>query len=91
MIRKGRQNPADNYISAINSLEKFTNKKELTYLDINSKTINAWLKNLEKTNRAKNSYPNCIATVFKAGLLEYNDYNRDILRTKHLPFMRLVN
>ncbi|MEI6753745.1 MAG: phage integrase SAM-like domain-containing protein [Paludibacter sp.] len=41
MIRNGRQNPADNYISAINSLVKFTKKKELTFSDINSKTINA--------------------------------------------------
>ncbi len=89
MIRNGRQNPADNYISAINSLVKFTKKKELTFSDINSKTINAWIKSLEKTNRAKNSYPNCIATVFKTGLLEYNDYDRDIIRIKHQPFMRV--
>ena len=41
MIRNGRQNPDDNYICAINSLVEFTKKKELTFSDINSKTINA--------------------------------------------------
>ena len=90
MIRKGRENPAENYTCAIKSLLLFTKKKELNFSEITSKTINAWIKSLEKTKRAKNSYPNCISTVFKAGLLEYNDYDRDIIRIKHLPFMRVA-
>jgi site-specific recombinase XerD len=89
MIQEGRENSADNYTSALNSLLKFTSEKNLNFSDITSKSINAWIKSLEKTKRAKNSYPNCIATVFRAGLLEYNDYDRDIIKIKHQPFMRV--
>ena len=89
MICDGRRNSADNYTCAINSLKMFTGVNNLNFSDITSKSINNWIKSLENTSRAKNSYPNCISTVFKAGLLEYNDYDRGILKIHHQPFMRV--
>jgi integrase len=89
MINSGRENPTKNYTTAHNSLQKFTGKTNLLFSDITSKTINEWIKSLSGTNRAKSSYPSHISTVFKAGQLEFNDYDRDIIRITNQPFMRV--
>ncbi len=89
MINAGRENPAQNYTCAINSLIRFCGKDKLNFSEITSKLINEWIESLKDTARAKNLYPLCISTVFSAGLLEYNDYDRDNIRIKNLPFMRV--
>ena len=89
MINAGRENPAQNYTCAINSLIRFCGKEKLNFSEITSKLINEWIESLKDTARAKNLYPLCISTVFSAGLLEYNDYDRDNIRIKNLPFMRV--
>jgi integrase len=89
MINAGRENPAQNYTCAINSLLRFCGRDNLNFSEITSKLINDWIESLKDTARAKNLYPLCISTVFSAGLLEYNDYDRDIIRIKNLPFMRV--
>ena len=89
MINSGRENPSKNYVTALNSLQKFKGVKTLMFSDITSKTINEWIKSLSATNRAKSSYPSHIATVFKAGLIEFNDYDRDIIRISNQPFMHV--
>ncbi len=89
MINEGRENPASNYTCAINSLLKFCGKESLNFSDITSKLINDWIESLKDTARAKNLYPLCISTVFSAGLLEHNDYDRDIIRITNQPFMRV--
>ena len=89
MINAGRENPASNYTCAINSLKRFYGKENLYFSDISSKLLNDWIESLKETARAKNLYPICISTVFSAGLLEFNDYDRDIIKIKNLPFMRV--
>ena len=90
MINAGREHPASNYKSAINSLKKFTQKENINFSDITSKLINSWIEtDLKDKVRAKSAYPNCISTVFREGLLEYNDYDRGIMRIKHQPFMQV--
>lgn len=89
MINAGRENPAQNYTCAINSLIRFCGKDKLNFSEITSKLINDWIESLKDTARAKNLYPLCISTVFSAGLLEYNDYDNDNIRIKNLPFMRV--
>lgn len=89
MINDGRENPAGNYIYAQKSLINFCGKANLNFSEITSKLLNDWIESLKETARAKNLYPLCISTVFSAGLLEYNDYDRDIIRIKNLPFMRV--
>jgi site-specific recombinase XerC len=89
MIIAGRENPAGNYTCAINSLIRFCGRGNLNFSEITSKLLNDWIESLKDTARAKNLYPLCISTVFSAGLLEYNDYDRDIIRIKNLPFMRV--
>jgi site-specific recombinase XerD len=89
MKREGRVNPASNYTSALNSLKSYAGKDKFNFSDITSKLINGWIESMKTTARAKNLYPICISTVFSAGLLEYNDYDRDIIRIKNQPFMRV--
>ncbi|NDV46238.1 transposase [Paludibacter sp. 221] len=88
MIKDDRIRPAANYKSAINSLKKYTGKENLYFSDITSKVINSWINTeLKNKKRAKSMYPSCIEAVFKAGLMEYNDYDRGIIRIKNQPFM----
>jgi hypothetical protein len=89
MINAGRENPAQNYTCAINSLIRFSGRNNLNFSEITTKLLNDWIESLKDTARAKNLYPVCLSTVFSAGLLEYNDYDRDIIRIKNLPFMRV--
>ena len=89
MINEGRENPASNYIYSIKSLVTFSGKENLNFSEITSKLLNDWIESLKDTARAKNLYPLCVSTVFSAGLLEYNDYDRDIIMIKNLPFMRV--
>ena len=89
MKREGRVNPASNYTSALNSLKSYAGTDKFNFSDITSKLINGWIESMKATARAKNLYPICISTVFSAGLLEYNDYDRDIIRIKNQPFMRV--
>jgi len=89
MIANDRANSASNYTCALNSLLSFIQKTSINFSDITSNTINSWITSLSNTARAKNAYPVCISTVFKAGLLEYNDYDLGIIRIKHQPFMRV--
>ena len=89
MINAGRENPASNYTCAINSLKRFCGRENLYFSDISSRLLNDWIESLKETARAKNLYPICISTVFSAGLLEFNDYDRDIIKIKNLPFMRV--
>ena len=89
MINSGRDNPAMNYKSAINSLKLFSGKDSLTFSDITSKLINDWIDSMSHFKRVKNLYPTCVSTVFTAGMKEFNDYDRDVIRIKNQPFMRV--
>lgn len=89
MISAGRKNASTNYKFALKSLTDFCCKSDLNFSDITSKTINAWIETLSTTKRAKNMYPTCIHTVFKKGLIKYNDYDNDDIRIKNQPFMRV--
>jgi integrase len=85
MQSHGRTKPASNYISALNSLEKHC-RGNLNFSQITSKTLREWIKSLETTRRAKQMYPVIIKKLFDEGCLEYNDYERDIIRIPARPF-----
>lgn len=89
MINANREEPSENYKYSMVSLKKFSQKESLNFSDITSKLINAWIKSLSSTKRAKNLYPTCIQTVFSSGLVKFNDYDNDDIRIKNLPFMRV--
>lgn len=83
---EGRNKPADNYKTALNSLESFYNKKNIYFSDITSKQIKTWIEALSQTARAKQMYPTNIKKIFEEGCLEYNDYDRNIIKITNQPF-----
>ena len=88
MIREGRDAPAQNYRSALNSLIKHYEKPDIFFSEITSKKIAEWIKALKDTKRAKNMYPTAIKTIFEAGLEEYNDYDNGVILIKNQPFRK---
>jgi len=90
MINAGRDTSSENYKYAMVSLKAHSGKENLNFSDITSKLLNSWILELMPSKRMKNMYPTCISTVFKSGLVKYNDYDNDDIRIKNLPFMRVV-
>jgi integrase len=81
----GRRKPANNYTAALNSLEKHYGKN-ISFSDITSRDLRAWIDGLSDTKRAKNMYPVIIKKLFDDGCLEYNDYDRNIIKIPNQPF-----
>ncbi len=89
MINSGRERPARNYRSALNSLYYFTGNENMLFSDINSKTVNAWITTLSGTNTAKKAYPSAIKVIFESGKNEYNDYDNDVILIPQDPFRKV--
>jgi site-specific recombinase XerD len=81
----GRRKPANNYTCALNSIENHYGKN-ISFSDITSKELRKWIEGLSGTKRAKNMYPSCIKKLFDGGCLEYNDYDRNIIKIPGQPF-----
>lgn len=85
-----REQPSvKNYKTSLNNFLSFINRKDITFEQITSKTIAAWITSLSHTRKAKNMYPSHIKTLFNAGVDFYNDYDRGILLIKNDPFRRV--
>jgi integrase len=82
---EGRRKPANNYTTALNSLENHYGKN-ISFSDITSKELRKWIDGLSDTKRAKNMYPVIIKKLFDDGCLEYNDYDRNIIKISSQPF-----
>ena len=80
MKKDGREKPSANYRSALKSMTAFMKRERLLFSDITANGLREWIKSLSDTSRAKNMYPNCIRSMFDAGCMKYNDYDRNIMR-----------
>ena len=80
----GRRKPANNYACALNSLEKHYGKS-VYFSDITSKELRTWIETLSGTKRAKSMYPSTIKKLFDEGCMEYNDYDRNIIKIPNQP------
>lgn len=89
MQDNGQVRNARNYELAYRSLEMFLGTTRVKFSMLTSQKINLWIKSLERTQRAKEMYPICIRQVFKAALLEYNDYDNGIIRIKTNPWPKV--
>ncbi len=89
MINSGRERPARNYQSALNSLMGYSKKSNLNFTDITSKLLNEWIISLMNLKTAKRAYPAAIKKIFEDGLLNYNDYDRGFIQITHDPFKRV--
>lgn len=76
------------YRTSLRSYLSFVKKEDVTFEDIDSKTINRWIDTLKETKRAKEQYPSLLKTMFRTGADYYNDYDRGVLLVKNDPFRR---
>ena len=77
---------ADNYRYALNSFLSFVGKSDICFSEITSKILREWIESLNHTKRAKSMYPTLLKAIFNAGMEEYNDYDRGVLRVANRPF-----
>ncbi|MDE7081900.1 MAG: site-specific integrase [Muribaculaceae bacterium] len=89
MIDRGQVRNARNYEFALNHLERYMGTTNVVFKALSTSEIERWMKSLSGTRRAKEMYPVCLRQVFKAALLEYNDYDRGLMRIKVNPWMRV--
>lgn len=89
MIDQGQERNARNYKLALQHLERFAGTTKVMFSHLTSQFVNKWVKSLEQTHRAKEMYPICIRQVFKAAILEYNDYDNGVIRIKTNPWVKV--
>ena len=89
-VNRGMERNSKNYKWAYQSLEKFAGTNDIKFSKLTTKFIQDWMKTLEKTSRAKEMYPICIRMIYNAGLEEYNDYDKNIIRVKLQPFKKIT-
>ncbi|WP_456098652.1 tyrosine-type recombinase/integrase [Prevotella jejuni] len=89
MIDRGQQRNARNYQLALQHLERFCGTTKIMFDELTSPTVNRWIQTLELTKRAKEMYPVCMRQVFKAAVIEYNDYDNGLIRIKTNPWTKV--
>ncbi len=86
----GQARNARNYKMALASLQLFLGTTNIMFSQLTSGNVNRWIKELsETTKRAKEMYPICIRQIFKAAMLDYNDYDAGIIRIKSNPWPKV--
>lgn len=89
MIDRGQQRNAKNYQLALGHLERFAGTTRVMFSHMTSQFVSRWIRSLEQTHRAKEMYPICMRQVFKAAMMEYNDYDLGIIRIKTNPWVKV--
>lgn len=89
MIDRGQERNARNYQLAIQHLERFCGTTEVMFDELTLPTVSKWIQSLELTKRAKEMYPVCMRQVFKAAVMEYNDYDNGLIRIKTNPWAKV--
>ncbi len=89
MINNGQERNARNYTMALQHLERFIGTNQVMFSHFTSHMVNRWIKSLEHTHRAKEMYPICMRQVFKAAILEYNDYDLGVIKIKTNPWLKV--
>lgn len=89
MIDRGQERNSKNYILAVQHLERFAGTSKVMFSHLTSAFVNRWIKSLEQTKRAKEMYPICIRQVYRAAIMEFNDYDTGIIRIKTNPWVKV--
>lgn len=89
MKNANRCNSAENYVMAIKRLHEFVGKDNILFDDLTFATLTAWIDNMADSARKRNLYPTCIKTIYNAALLKYNDEDKDIIKIRKNPFLRI--
>lgn len=86
---EGRHRSAKNYKLALAHLERFIGSTNIMFNQLTTTVLKKWIDSLARTNRAKESYPTCIRQIFKSALIELNDEERNVIRIKFNPWMKI--
>ena len=89
MINNGQERNAKNYTLAVQHMERFAGTNNVMFSQLTSSFVERWIESLKNTHRAKEMYPVCVRQIFKAALIEFNDYDNGIIRIKTNPWMRV--
>ena len=89
LYNNGQQRNARNYELAFQHLERYAGSNHIMFSQLTSKFINGWIKSLANTSRAKEMYPVCVRQIFKQALVDYNDYDNNVLRITTNPWLKV--
>lgn len=89
MINAGQERNAKNYKLAVSNLELYLGTNNVMFSQLTSAVVNRWITQLAHTHRAKEMYPVCVRQIFRAAILEYNDYDTGHLRIKTNPWPKV--
>lgn len=89
MYNRGQERNAKNYYLAIAHLERFIGTNRVMFSMLTRKVLENWIEALSTTARAKEMYPVCVRQIFKKAMLDLNDEDRNIIRIKSNPFLRI--
>lgn len=89
LIDNGQVRNARNYELALQHMERFFGTTDVKFSQLTSTKMTAWIKTMEKTNRAKEMYPVCMRQVFRAATAELNDYDVGMIRIKTNPWIKV--
>jgi integrase len=89
LINNNQIRNAECYETALHSFKKYFGDN-IHFQDITSKDIQRWIDSLSHTNRAKQQYPTNIKAMFEAGRMEYNNYDKNIIKIPNQPFYTII-
>lgn len=87
--REGRLRTAKNYKLAVAHLERYFGSNKIMFSQLTSTVLKKWIESLSQTNRAKEMYPTCVRQVFKQAITELNDEEKNIIRIKFNPWLKI--
>lgn len=90
MVKEGHARNAKNYKLAVNHLERYLGTNHIMFGQLTSAVLKRWIESLSQTNRAKEMYPTCVRQIFKKAILELNDEERNIVRIKFNPWLKIA-
>lgn len=80
LINSDQERTSRNYRLALEHLERFCGTTRVTFAQLTSATLNAWIGSLERTHRAKEMYPICMRQVWRKAIRELNDEEAGVIR-----------
>lgn len=89
LIDNGQARNARNYELALRHMERFFGTTKVKFSQLTSTNMTKWIKTMEQTNRAKEMYPVCMRQVFRAAIVEYNDYDTGQIHIKTNPWIKV--
>lgn len=89
LIDNGQARNARNYELALRHMERFFGTTKVKFSQLTSTNMMKWIKTMEQTNRAKEMYPVCMRQVFRAAIVEYNDYDTGQIHIKTNPWIKV--